>query len=197
MLTHLDTWAGFCWTKYGTEAGQPVEAILARKELERQRNPGGVFLWGIGNSIGPSLRALLADVVTPTAVFTPMQARPRRIDTHPPAVVRWTAGVGLDGSAYTLPEHCVVTGRRNPARPRKHYALVCASDRPLTDSPGGRLHRSQLRNYVRGTAVGPSQVTAVVRSDDDGPAAGVGYPIGFAARLVYPFLVELTTIEGC
>ena len=42
----------FCWTKYGTEAGEDIGAILERKESERLAS-GGTFLWGVGNAIGP------------------------------------------------------------------------------------------------------------------------------------------------
>ena len=44
----------FCWTRFGGEAGEPIEQILFRKEQERLAN-GGVFLWGIGNAVGPSI----------------------------------------------------------------------------------------------------------------------------------------------
>ena len=44
----------FCWTKIGTEAGETIESILLRKELERISN-NGIFLWGVGNSIEPIL----------------------------------------------------------------------------------------------------------------------------------------------
>jgi hypothetical protein len=40
----------FCWTRYGTESGSPIEAIILRKELERQ--VAGVFCWGVGNALG-------------------------------------------------------------------------------------------------------------------------------------------------
>ena len=37
----------FCWTRYGTEAAQPIQNIFGRKEEERHAN-AGVFFWGIG-----------------------------------------------------------------------------------------------------------------------------------------------------
>src|SRR5689334_16901759 len=30
----------FCWTRFGTEAGEPIEAILERKEREREATGG-------------------------------------------------------------------------------------------------------------------------------------------------------------
>ena len=50
----------FCWTRFGTEAGQPIEQILERKEQERIVN-NGLFLWGIGNSLTPSMIELYGD----------------------------------------------------------------------------------------------------------------------------------------
>jgi hypothetical protein len=38
----------FVWTRVGTEAGEPLEHILWRKDIERRI---GVFCWGIGNAI--------------------------------------------------------------------------------------------------------------------------------------------------
>jgi hypothetical protein len=48
MQNHLPE--AFVWTRFGTEAGQTIDRILARKEAERIAN-GGLFLWGIGNSV--------------------------------------------------------------------------------------------------------------------------------------------------
>jgi hypothetical protein len=48
----------FCWTRFGTEAGEPIEQILERKEAERIAT-GGVFFWGIGNAVGRSISELV------------------------------------------------------------------------------------------------------------------------------------------
>jgi hypothetical protein len=37
-----------CWTRMQSEAGQQLDAIMSRKELER-RAGGGIFFWGVGN----------------------------------------------------------------------------------------------------------------------------------------------------
>src|SRR5437773_1823143 len=47
-----------CWTRMQAEAGQGIEAIVSRKELERQAG-GGLFCWGIGNAPPRSLSALV------------------------------------------------------------------------------------------------------------------------------------------
>lgn len=39
-----------CWSRMQAEAGQSLDAIVRRKELEREAN-GGLFLWGVGNLI--------------------------------------------------------------------------------------------------------------------------------------------------
>jgi uncharacterized transporter YbjL len=47
----------FCWTKFGTEAGEVSHAIFGRKEIERRRN-GGIFLWGIVATSVPLIIAI-------------------------------------------------------------------------------------------------------------------------------------------
>ncbi len=182
----------FCWSKFGTEAGEPVGRILARKEYERRRN-GGVFLWGIGNSIWPSLRALLAVTNSPSIVFSPMLSRPAKVDVLPDFVALWTAASGMDGSNYEIPQYSTVSSRFTPNRQRRHFALVCSSDTEIRDNSieGRYLYRSELRNYLNGTELGASQVTAVVRRVGDAQRAEKPHRIAFAAKLTYPYLVEL------
>src|ERR1700722_15920090 len=82
----------FCWTKMGTEAGQPLEVILRRKDLERECGDG-VFAWGIGSSIGPPLeyaRRLVREASI-DAFFTPMKSRSRAADSEPTGTVMWRA----------------------------------------------------------------------------------------------------------
>jgi hypothetical protein len=118
----------FCWTRYGTEAGETIEQILARKEQERLAN-GGTFLWGIGNAISRlSMLELLRVEPQPEAVFSPIRNKPSKKDVNPSCVVMWTVGQTLNGCRYELPAGSVVTshGQRT-----KHYALVCSSQSPL------------------------------------------------------------------
>lgn len=182
----------FCWTRFGTEAGQSVQSILARKEEERQAN-GGVFLWGIGNAIGPSLRRLLELVETPRVFFSPISSPPRRDDCSPPSVVAWSSASTLDGRSYSIPESCLVTSRWDPNAPKgSHYALVCKSDESLLRLRShGAIAFSSLRNLVSGQSIGSSQVTAVVRRDD-AVSEGREYDLMIAAELVAPYLVTLT-----
>lgn len=182
----------FCWSKFGTEAGEPTESILARKERERFNN-GGLFLWGIGTSIWPSLRALLSVTRSPRVLFTPMLSPAAKIDVNPEFVATWTAAMGMDGSAFNIPKHSMVSSRYSPGRQRRHFALVCTSDTELFDNSadGPPLYRSELRNFVNGTAVGASQVTAVVRRAESSKRLERPHRVAFTATLTYPYLVEL------
>jgi hypothetical protein len=182
----------FCWTRFGAEAGEPVAAIFLRKERERTNN-GGVFLWGIGSSVAPGMRALVALERQPRVVFSPMRSPARREDTHPTSVVVWTQAITMDGAEWAIPAACTVTsrGKSSQAPKRRHFALVCKSDTPLgaTDAPNPRIDVNALRNLGRGSSVGASQVTAVVELVD--VVAEPQYDVTFVAELVYPYFIEL------
>ena len=182
----------FCWTKYGTEAGEPIASILARKEEERAAN-GGIFLWGIGSSIRPSLCELLDLTTRPEVVFTPMLSEPAAHDVTPTAVGFWQSARDRQGEPYALPDHSTVTSRsRSEAPPQRHYALVCRSEAPLEATGSERMDDSVLRNLRTGTQVGSSQVTSVVRRIEDQPQTRRRYRVAFRAELVAPYLVVLS-----
>ena len=92
----------FCWTRFGTEAGQSIERILERKETERRAN-GGVFFWGIGNSVAPGISELIRRSALPEVLFSPIKGRPRSADVNPANVASWTVGETLAGSQFELP----------------------------------------------------------------------------------------------
>src|SRR4051794_39093002 len=94
--------AAFCWTRFGPEAGERIEQILARKETERRTNRG-TFLWGIGNSIAPAVAELIRRVDRPEVLFSPIRSRPRRVDVAPAVTVRWTLTEDLWGNVQPLP----------------------------------------------------------------------------------------------
>src|ERR1700689_1042937 len=98
----------FCWTRFGVEAGESVEQILRRKERERVCN-GGVFLWGIGSAIGPSLQRLLHMDPNPEVVFSPIRAPPKKIDVSPHHVLNWLRGQTMWGSPFEFPPASKVT----------------------------------------------------------------------------------------
>jgi hypothetical protein len=184
----------FVWTRYGTESGEAVESILARKEQERQAS-GGIFLWGIGNSVAPSVRKLLARLKgnDPSVVFSPMLASPRVVDVAPTEVVVWQSARGIDEQEWELPAGTRVTSRGSAAGVSKsrHYALVCQRNEALRANDGGeRFAIADLANFASGNPVGHSQVTAVVHRTGrsvDGP-----YVAAVIATLAYPYVVELS-----
>lgn len=190
-MKHLPKW--FCWTRFGSEAGQPVNQILNRKEEERIAN-GGVFFWGIGNAVGPSIRGLLRWTACPEVLFSPIRSSPQARDVSPSAVIAWTHAHTLAGSPFQLPESSLITSKSNPSSPRlAHYALVCYSERPLGISGcDEQLRFKDLRNLLTGRPVAPSQVTAVVKRQGGSQQDGPLYPIELRVRLVPPYFLRLT-----
>lgn len=186
----------FVWTKYGIEAGEPVAQIFARKERERQSSDG-IFLWGIGNSVGGAVRTLILRerIAELPVVFSPMKSFARSIDSAPENIWRWSRAVGLDGAEWAIPNACCVTSRGAPNK-RRHYALVCRSAGTLSPNAGGfRLNVSRLTNYLSGNPVGSSQVTSVVRSSQNSEEGD--YPLALFASLVFPYVIELRDpVEG-
>lgn len=183
----------FVWTRYGTESGEAVESILARKEQERQA-AGGIFLWGIGNSVAPSVRKLLASLKgrDPFVVFSPMLAAPRAVDVAPTEVVAWQSARGIDEQEWEMPAGTLVTSRGGAAGIGKsrHYALVCQRNEALrVNDSGDRFAIADLSNFASGNPVGHSQVTAVVHRT--GRSADGPYVAAVIATLAYPYVVEL------
>jgi hypothetical protein len=187
----------FCWTRFGTEAAETIDAILARKEAERLANDG-LFFWGIGNSIARALAELVQWVDEPEVLFSPIKSRPRPQDAAPACIVRWLSAEGLTGELFDLPSETCVTSRWDPGRRGgSHYALACFSDEPLEVGDAGQLRFRALRNLRSGTPLGASQVTAVVHRDDVGD--GTEYTVALRATLVAPYFVRLrhpTPIDG-
>jgi hypothetical protein len=182
----------FCWTKFGGEAGEEATSILHRKERERSANDG-LFLWGIGNSIRPSLLALLERTPRPTVLFTPMLSPSAERDLNPAAVCTWLRATGLDGIPFEIPEGTTVTSsQRRGSAVARHYALVCRRQSPIIHaSDEGWLDDHQLRNLRTGAPVGSSQVTSVVEQVTVGRRPR--YQIAFTAELAPPFQVVLTS----
>lgn len=181
----------FCWTKVGSEAGQPLADIIRRKELERQSG-NGVFAWGIGNSVGPAIKyaKCVERIAALHTLFTSMKVAPKAMDAAPSSVLLWLGYHTEDGQIERLPDHMLVTSRGHygaGADKRSHYALICRSHHPLA-SQGGRLgaidHRA-VRNLVSSNPVGASQVTSVVR-----------YRRGASDEATYPVLFRATLTEG-
>lgn len=187
--------AAFCWTRFGVEAGQNAPEILRRKEAERRAN-NGVFLWGVGNSILPSIPALLSEEHHPKAVFSSIRSRPRPVDQAPKRVAVWTRARDIDGMPWQLPQGSLVTSHADRSLGR-HYALVCRSSVPLElscDSPSFRI--DDLCNLRSSRSIGGSQVTAIVRFRSDDRSRGATcenpqYAAEMVVDLVPPYAVVL------
>lgn len=180
----------FCWTRFGTEAGQPIESIFARKEQERRAN-GGVFLWGIGNSVAPSVAPLLEETDSPEVVFSPIKSPARECDSRPSHIAVWSEGVGYDGEPFDLPAGSLVTSHVSGSRKRRHYALVCRSQQRLRfKNTHASIDFRALSNLKSGNPLGASQVTAIVRRIDRADENRKVYPICLVTELVYPYVVE-------
>lgn len=180
----------FCWTRFGVEAGQSISTIFARKEIERRCN-NGVFLWGIGNSILPSMPLLLHSSCEPKVVFSPIRSRPRDLDVAPGAVAVWTRARTFKNEVWPLPVHSLVTSHAGRALGR-HYALVCRSEYPLRLKDDGPVFRmSELTNLRSNRPIGPSQVTAIVRHCTQEDSSGPKYYAAMITDLVAPYVVAL------
>lgn len=184
----------FCWTKIGTESGESITSILARKELERRTN-GGLFVWGIGNSVGAAIHLLVRRETEPLAVFSPMRSRPKSIDVSPAGLVYWCHARSFDGREWQIPRGSLIVSRSASASgkaKRSHYALVCRSDASLDQLRApGEIDAGALVNLSSGTPLGPSQVTSVVERPHRHRPTGPLYGIKLVARLAYPYFIEL------
>jgi hypothetical protein len=181
----------FCWTRFGSEAGQPFRDIVLRKEQERAAN-GGLFLWGIGNSVGDAIVELVKRTRDPQILFSPIKSPARPPDVRPSGVLMWTRAVDIAGEEYTLPPRSLVTSRETSRHKTAHYALVCFSRERLPSSEGTlRIDAAALTNLVSGRRVGSSQVTAVVERHPTTFVTSHLYDVPFRARLVYPYFIYL------
>jgi hypothetical protein len=182
----------FCWSRFGTEAGQAIDQILERKEEERSAN-AGVFLWGVGNAIGPSVRELLRRTPKPEVLLSPIKSPARTADSKPRAVVAWTYAETLAGDSFPLPSCSLVTSRHDPLAPRAaHYALVCFSAHPLAAlGSQEKVGFACLRNLLTGRPVAASQVTAVVERKLKYTFGSSTYDVAIRAKLVYPYFLRL------
>lgn len=179
----------FCWTKMGTEAGQTLDAILQRKELERKVG-NGVFAWGIGNSLGSSpdaaRRATFGAGVD--ILFSPMKSAPKAIDCAPSTLVLWLGYHSKSDGLVDLPDHMLITSRSNSAsgtEKRTHYALLCERHEEIkAESSALIIDAGCARNLVSLNPLGASQVTAMVSYGAiSNSGAEKPYPVSFRARM--------------
>lgn len=169
----------FVWSKMQNEAGEGLAGIVARKEAERAAG-GGIFYWGIGNSLGPVVRSVVPGQPLPV-LWSVMLSKPKPQDAYPGAVCIWNSYQAIDGTIHPLPGHVVVT---SGAREGKdcHFALVCQSDVSLSLGNLGAFDHTRTRTLLN-KIPGASQVTALLLGDPAGHTSGQ-YRIAFRASLV-------------
>jgi len=182
----------FCWTKMQAEAGQSLEEIVARKEMERSAGRG-IFFWGVGNALGERVKKLVERAHVPRVAFSMMRSRPKAEDSAPAEVLLWTAYVDPKTGVRPLPSHVLLLSRGTTANgeKRRHYALVCRSENRLEMRHRGTIHLGQFRNLGSSTPnVGASQVTAVLEHHG-GTREGLSYDVHLVACLMNPYFVRL------
>jgi hypothetical protein len=182
-----------CWSRIQAEAGQQLDAIMRRKEIERQAGDG-CFLWGVGNPPSRMAHVLARAGVPVRAVFSVMKSRPKPIDVAPARTLVWRRYIDLEGAERLLPPNVLVTSRGDSAKgaKRAHYALMCQSAESLAIRHGEQFDPAAFRNVGEaGGPVGASQVTALLRrvADDACPSS---YEANFVAQLVGSYWVRLT-----
>lgn len=184
-----------CWSRIQTEAGQPLEAIIARKERER-RLGSGLFMWGVGNAPATIANRLARTQVPVPVVFSIMKSRPKKADVTPQRIFGWRQYIDAEGVERSLPRHSLVTSRgdsRTGAK-RVHYALMCWSDVPLQLKTLGESfsHLSYRNASGKGSPVGFSQVTALLKRVNDDYQDTTDYQVNLRAWLTGSYWVRLT-----
>lgn len=181
-----------CWTKMQTEAGQSLDLILSRKELER-RTGNGLFCWGVGNAPSKVIPQLAQANEEVDVFFSVMKSKPKQQDVEPGSVYVWRTFFDRDGVETALPPHLVVTSRSNMegGPKRSHYALLCFSEQRLSLGDHGPFDPACFRNAgENGGAVGSSQVTSLLRQTKPVKETAP-YRIAFSAKLIGGLWVKL------
>lgn len=181
-----------CWSRMQSEAGQGLDAIIRRKELER-RTGGGMFLWGVGNAPATAISALARIGQPVPVVFSIMKGKPKAVDVAPARTVAWRRYFDATGVERSLPANAIVTSRADSQKgvKRSHYALMCFSRDRLALQRGTPFDATAFRNVGGvGAPVGNSQVTALLRQVSE-PAKVSDYEINIRAWLAESYWVRL------
>jgi hypothetical protein len=182
----------FVFTKVQAYSGQTINQILRRKELERQ--VGGTFWWGIGESKGRMIRLLAAGVPQPLVIFSLMPTRPHQRDSNPDGVLLWEEYETATGTTAPLPPHVVLCSGahdKNGRQRSRYFVLVCENPSGIPHSGGGKIDTRTLRNFGDGgKPLDPRQGTAVVETTTRHDK-GAPYPITARATLTAPYAVQL------
>jgi len=176
------------------EAGQQLEKIVARKEVER-RSGNGLFFWGVGNPPSAIVVTLARAGVAVPVIFSRMKSKPKTMDFAPRRIVVWRSYIDCEGVERPLPPHTLVTSRGDSATGVKktHYALMCRSSEPLILRCRGEVFDPSIYRNAGGTGarVGFSQVTALLRRTEE-VAHDSHYEVNIRAWLTGSYWVRLT-----
>lgn len=203
----------FVWTRMNTDAGEPLENIVRRKDLERQAGEGkfaDTFWWGVGENKGPAVSFHLSDC-EPEVLFSKGKGKPSHRDKYPDGRFIWTTyriyepqtskkvdrrslNRQYSGKCYPLPDNVII--QSGSKKKVNYYALVCRSRRPLELSRGEVLSATELRNLKkdgnRGKTLEKSpQTTCVVEYSKDAGEIEKPYHVNFRADLVCHCFVKL------
>jgi hypothetical protein len=177
------------WSKIQGEGGEPLTAILARKEAERLAG-NGAFWWGVGSNVVGTITSAGQQFGTLPILFSQMLGRPHVKDTNPGEVYLWTHYWSDQlRRSEPLPNHVLVTSRGG-SKKTSHYALVCQRDNPIALGCEP-FEPNDCRNHPSGGQPGASQVTSLLIVPQADASNGGRYREGFRARLVQPWMVIL------
>jgi len=182
-----------CWSKMHAESGEDLCRIISRKERERQAG-NGLFFWGVGNAPAVLVQPLARLGARIPVVFSLMKGKPKSLDLSPQTLLVWRSYFDLHGIERPLPPNVLVTSRAATASndKRRHFALICFSRHELHFTRGVPFDPSAYRNAGgTGAAVGPSQVTALVRRVGTQTAPS-DYEANIQAELVGSLWVKLS-----
>jgi hypothetical protein len=182
-----------CWSRMQAEAGQPLDTIIARKELERRAGEG-MFLWGVGNAPAVVTKVLAKSRHPVEVIFSIMKTRPKAADVAPSRTLLWRKYLDVNMVERPLPSHVIVTSRggNEPGSKKYHFALVCYSNTPLRIERGAPFDPAAYRNAGGTQApVGASQVTALLKRVGRGSDTS-DYEANMKATLVEDYWVRLT-----
>ena len=183
----------FCWTRMGAEAGQTLDSIIYRKELERASD-NGIFIWGIGNSLGDRIWKFVDNIKRPKVLFSEIKSKAKVIDANPDKIYQWTYYRDRYGNCKKLPRHSLVLSRAysKSAIKSKHYALVCFKNKKITGEKWQKINFANLKNiYSEKKKLGYSQVTAIVEPNGNELKNSLNYDVVFSAELKEPYFITL------
>ncbi len=180
------------WSRMQTEAGQPLEAIVERKEIERKLG-NGLFFWGVGNAPARACSILARTNKRVDVVFSKMKTKPKIADVAPSQIFVWNKYIDIHGAIKNIPGSVFVSSRGRASGEAKthHYALMCYSENPLVLSDYGHFSPDSYRNYGgNGAPIGNSQVTALLKLSAESKTLS-DYRINLRATLTGSYWVKL------